>query len=270
MGTKYASWGRILKDATERAQVSVSAVALGKDRGQSVGIGASGDKTLLADKEAEDVLIGALLKIKGLRVLSEEAGRRGDSRAKLLAVIDPLDGSSNFERGIPFYCTSVAIAEGSSLKDVTFAMVRDLVTGDVYSATEGGGAKKNGRNIRTSNTTSLSESVVGIDLNRTTLRITRGLSPLVTSARNVHYGANALELCYVAEGRLDAMVDVRGLMRVTDFAGAYLICKEAGATVTSSDGESLDVPLDLATRFSYVVSANLSVHERILSRLSEL
>ncbi len=258
-------WGKLLEDATERVQYSVSTIALGRNRGLIVGTGASGDKTLLADKKAEEELVRALLKVEGLKVLSEEAGERGDPRAKLLAIVDPLDGSSNFERGIPFYCTSVSIAEGSSLGDIAYGIVRNLVTGEVYSATRGGGATKNGKRIKTSRVKSPGKAVVGVDLSRTKASLVSGLARLVVSVnRQVHYGANVLELCYLAEGRIDAFVDMRERMRITDFAAGYLIAKEAGATITDPGGSELRPSFDLKERFSYVAAANAVLHKRIL------
>ncbi|HEV2225658.1 MAG TPA: inositol monophosphatase family protein, partial [Nitrososphaerales archaeon] len=220
------------------------------------------------DKKAEDVLIGALDKVRGVRVLSEEAGQVGDSKGKLLAVIDPIDGSSNFERGIPFYCTSVAIADGSSHRDVFFGIVRNLVSGEVYTATKGEGARKNGKKIRTSKILELSKAVAGIDISRARQGTLKQLLPLMGRiSRQVHYGANALELCLMAEGKTDAFVDLRGRMRTVDFAAAQLIASEAGGVVSSPKGEDLRFSMDLRCRFSFVASSNMELHRRILEYL---
>ena len=80
----------------------------------------------------------------------------------------------------------------------------------------------------------------------------------------MHLGANALELCLLAEGRIDAFVDVRGKIRITDFAAAYLIASEAGAKITDADGKKLRPEFDLGHRFSFVASANPSLHKEIL------
>lgn len=265
MSTGKVSWVRLLTDASERVQRSVSAVALSGDRARVLGRGASGDETLLADKLAEDELFEALSGIKEMEVLSEEAGAEGNLRSELLALIDPLDGSSNFKRGIPFYCTSVAISEGKTLKGVSFGLVRNLVNGDVYAAEKGKGATKNGRRICTSRAKTPAESVVGIDLSRAAPSLVAALARLVAGVgRQVHYGANALELCYLAEGRIDAFVDLREKMRITDFAAGYLIAKEAGATVTGPGGAKLDPAFDLEHRFSHVTAANVTLHKKIL------
>ena len=264
-----SDWTDLLSDATERVRRSVSEVAAGKDRRLIVGTGAAGDKTLLADRRAEEELLSVLLRVDGLRVLSEEAGHRGDSKANLIAVVDPLDGSANFERGIPFYCTSVAIADGPTIQDVFFGILRNLVTGDVYVSEKGKGAKKNGDAIRTSSLLALSESVAAMDLSMAPVELLRGLSPLLSRVkRQVHYGANALELCYLAEGRIDAFVDLRKRMRITDFAAGCLIATEAGALITDERGQDLSWKLNLSARAACVASANAGLHDQILKLLA--
>lgn len=260
---------KALVEATEKVRDTVAARAARGGRGRSVGVGAAGDSTILADKEAEDVLLKALEPF-GARVLSEEAGMTGDPKGGVLAVVDPLDGSSNFERGVPFYCTSVAMVEGRRLEDVTLGVIRDLVRGDIYIARRGKGATKNGKRIRTSSTTKPSDAVVGIDISRSTPQLVSRLAGLASGVkRQTHYGANALELCYVADGRIDAFVDLRGKMRITDFAAAYLIAKEAGAELTDERGGKLVPHFDLDHRFSFVASANQRLHGEILRLCGE-
>lgn len=256
-------WEKVLKIATDRVRRKILPLARGEDRGRRVGVGAAGDDTIYADQVAENELLRGLR--KRAKVLSEEAGTLEHARSATLAIVDPLDGSSNFEHGIPFYCTSVAIAEGSSVDDVRVGVVRDLVTGDVYTAVRGGGARKNGRRIHTSKTEDISQAVAGVDLSRGGAEMARRLAPLLGAARRqVHFGANALELCYMAEGRTDAFVDLRGKIRITDTAAAFLIAEEAGATITEADGGTLEPVFDLAHRFNFVASANPALHRQIL------
>ncbi len=258
-----SDWEELLTDASARVRAKVSALDLAGGR-TAVGIGASGDKTLLADKAAEDVLLGTLAE-GGVRILSEEAGLKGEIGAQTLAVIDPLDGSSNYERGIPFYCTSVAIVDGESLDGITIGVVRDLVSGDVFVGRRGKGATKNGRPVRVSGTTKTADAVLGIDLSRSPADGVIGLAPLVSGVRRqVHFGANALELCYLADGRIDAFVDLRGKIRITDFAAAYLIAVEAGAVFTGVDGGEVRPAFNLEHRFGFVASANKTLHKEIL------
>jgi myo-inositol-1(or 4)-monophosphatase len=266
MNDRKVAWRKLLSEAADRADDAVEEVRAKGDRTTSVGAGASGDKTLLADREAERAFLETLSGVHGLRLLSEEAGEVGDKRSKNLAVLDPLDGSSNFERGIPFYCTSVGVTSDGSLAGIFVALVRDLARGDVFYAEKGKGAWKNWKPIRTSPVTELSQAVAGVDLSRTTTEKAETLAPLLASVRRqVHFGACALELCLLAEGKIDAYVDTRGAIRVTDFAGAYLIAREAGAVITSDTGAELDPRMDLSSRFGFVASANPSLHWKLLA-----
>ncbi len=258
-------WEGILSDATRRARTAVARVADDGERTKKLGRGASGDTTLLADSEAEKELLSALLSVPGVRVLTEEAGEVGQPAAPFTAIVDPLDGSSNFERGIPFYCTSVAVTSDGTLGGVFVAAVRDLVRGDFFYAERGKGARKNGKAIRTSSVGELGLAVAGIDLSRATQEKVGRLAPLLTSVkRQVHFGASALELCFLAEGKMDAYVDVREKMRVIDFAGGYLIAKESGASITSDSGGTLSPRVDLNSRFSFIASANPELHAEFL------
>ena len=265
------SWKELLTEASERVMRITMEIEGGKSRSRVVGRGAAGDDTLLADKKAEAVWIEALSAVPGLGILSEEAGPTGDPKASSLAVLDPLDGSSNFERRIPFYCTSVAIVEGTRFEAVSHALVRNLMTGDIYYAEKGKGSTKNGKRIRTTLGTDLGSAVAGIDLSRskeaTTVRVARLLPSI---RRQVHFGANALELCLVAEGKIDAFIDIRGRLRVVDFAAARLIAEEAGAVTTLVGGGHAASPITLEGRFSLIASANQGLHREILSALGKL
>lgn len=268
MNAKDVSWKSMLTKVTKEVQKSVSALAMEDNRGLAIGIGASGDKTLLADKKAEEELSRALLQVEGVKVLSEESGDIGDPRNRTLAVVDPLDGSSNFESGLPFYCTSVAIVQGHNLAGVRLAVVRNLVNGDIYFAAKGEGASKNGRRIHTTKGIKLSESVLDVDLSGASGTVIAGIVPLLARARRVlHYGANALELCLLAEGKIDAFVDVRKRMRITDLAGGYLIAREAGAAISLIREPRSARELSLKTRFSLVASANESFHRVVMNEI---
>ena len=268
MNSVDATWKKLLAEATGKVRRSVSTVTASGARGLVVGTGASGDKTLLADLKAEEELSKALLRVEGVKLLSEEAGNIGDPRSRTLFVIDPLDGSSNFERGLPFYCTSVALVEGQGLRGVRLAMVRNLVNGDVYFAAKGKGALKNGKRISTTEGGKLGKSVLDADLSGTSGALIAGLVPVLAgSKRVVHYGANALEMCLLAEGKIDAFVDARGRMRVTDIAGGYLIAREAGAIISLTREPRSAPELSLDTRFSLIASANQSLHRAIVRAL---
>jgi myo-inositol-1(or 4)-monophosphatase len=83
-----------------------------------------------------------------------------------------------------------------------------------------------------------------------------------------HFGANALELCYVADGTIDAFIDIRGKLRTTDVAAASLIIREAGGILTTPEGRPLDSELDPKQKVEFIAAANGEVHQRILRLIS--
>lgn len=261
-------WRATLEAATGDAQEAVSKVASSRQRSSSVGVGASGDLTLLADRQAEKAILGPLSKIPDTRIVSEEAGDIGPRDAARVAIVDPLDGSSNYQRGVPFYCSSVGVVEGRTLSSLKHALIRDLVNGDVYFAEKGRGASRNGKSIRTSTVKSLGAAVAGIDVSRAPASVVRSLAGLVSSVgRQVHFGANALELCLLAEGKIDVVVDVRGRARLVDVAGGLLIAGEAGAVISTPRGSPLNPRLSSGSRFDFVASANEELHRLVLREL---
>jgi len=121
------------------------------DREPVVGRGVGGDDTTVVDQEAESAVVRRLEALAGrgisFRLVSEELGERsyGDEDSPWRVVVDPIDGSLNAKRGLPFYCISIAFADGPALSDVAFGYVRDFGSGEEWVATRGGGATVNGR-----------------------------------------------------------------------------------------------------------------------------
>jgi len=109
--------------------------------------------------------------------------------------------------------------------------------------------------------------LVGLDLNSYKVKeIAPQLTDLIQKTKHIrHFGANALELCYVADGTTDAFIDIRGKLRTTDLAAAFLIVKEAGGTVTTPAGDALDVKLDPKQKIKFIASGNTQIHKTILS-----
>jgi fructose-1,6-bisphosphatase/inositol monophosphatase family enzyme len=180
---------------------------------------------LAADAAALPLLHGA-----GLAVLSEESGHTGPSESGLLAVIDPVDGSTNAHRGIPFYATSICVldAEGPLL-----GLVVNQATGVRYEAVRGAGARRDGRAVAPSGCTSVSSAIVGISG-------FPGCRPGWAQFRAL--GAAALEFCAVAEGLLDAYAAVGGsTLFGWDYLAGMLVCHEAGAVTVERDGADLVV-----------------------------
>ena len=147
------------------------------------------------------------------------------------------------------------------------ALVSDILRNITYTARRGKQAYRNGQKISPSAESSLEEAVVGIDLGTPKSEdvALKFISLLRKTKHLRHLGANALEICYVADGTTDAFIDVRGKLRVTDVAAAYLILLEAGGIMTTLDEEELDVPLTPTQTVSFVATNNRHLHGVIRS-----
>jgi myo-inositol-1(or 4)-monophosphatase len=144
--------------------------------------------------------------------------------------------------------------------------VADLFHDTTYTAQEGEGAYRDGERIWSSAIVSLEEAVIGLDLNTYKVKeVAPQLTDLIRETKHIrHFGANALELCYVAEGLTDAFVDIRGKLRTTDVAAGFLILREAGGTITTPEGHALDVKLDPQQKIKFIASGNTQIHKTIL------
>jgi len=234
-----------------------------------LGMGAGGDPIKKVDLAAESAIVSTLRKHEiTFTLISEESGvvEYGESPSQCYVTVDPIDGTTNLMRGAPFYATSIAVSTEATLTKVHTALVTDLFHGTTYTAQKGVGAYKDDRRIRPSTSTLIEEAVVGIDLNSYRIqKIVPRLTKLVGKINHVrHFGANALELCYVADGTIDAFIDIRGKLRTTDMAAAWLIIREAGAIMTTPEGKPLRAKLDPAQKVQFIATANQKMHRKII------
>jgi myo-inositol-1(or 4)-monophosphatase len=235
-----------------------------------LGKGAGGDPMKPIDLAAEKAIVEILRQHDvSFTLISEESGVKefGEESKQCYVTVDPIDGTTNLVRGLPFYASSIAISTTPALSAVFAALVTDLFHDTTYTALEGKGAYRDGKKITPSALTSLEEAVIGLDLNSYKVKeIAPQLTSLIQKTKHIrHFGANALELCYVADGLTDAFVDIRGKLRVTDMAAGFLIVKEAGGTITAPDGPALDVKLDPKQKIKFIASGNKQMHKTILS-----
>jgi len=233
------------------------------------GIGAGGDVIKKIDLAAENALIQTL-QDHGVSctLISEEIGTKGigSNPSSFYLTTDPLDGTTNAVRGAPFMAISLAVSKRPYLKDVETALVCDPVHDITYTAERGEGAFRNHERIQSSSTTSLEEeAVVGVDFNTLKMReLMPRLIPLLEKTKHLrHFGADALEICYVADGTTDAFIDIRGKLRVTDIAAAYLILREAGGIMVAPEGNELNVALDATQRVAFIAAANRTFYAKI-------
>ncbi len=264
------SWLEILVQCKNMIRKQIGPLLETLDQPQpDLGIGAGGDPISKIDLVAENAIVGTL-RGQGFSftLISEESGVReyGENPRECYITVDPIDGTTNLMRRVPFYATSMAVSEKPFLKDVHSALVADLFHGVTYTAQKGKGSFRDNRTISPSGNALLEEAVIGVDLNSYKVeRIVPRLTGLIKKTKHIrHFGANALELCYVADGTTDAFIDIRGKLRTTDVAAACLILKEAGALLTTSDGKPLDAGLDPKQKVEFIAAANAEMHRTIL------
>jgi myo-inositol-1(or 4)-monophosphatase len=264
-------WLQILISCKENVKESIRPhlKTLGEPQ-PDLGTGAGGDPIKPVDLAAEKAIVEVLQQHGvSFTLISEESGVKefGDNPAQYYVTVDPIDGTNNLVRRIPFYATSIAISAKPALSTVCAALVADLARDTVYTALEGKGAHRDGQKISSSKLASLDEAMIGLDLNSYRAKeIAPKLTALIQKTKHIrHFGANALELCYVADGITEAFVDIRGKLRTTDMAAASLIVKEAGGTLTTPEGGTLDVKLDPKQMVTFIASGNTQIHKAILS-----
>ena len=175
---------------------------------------------------AADEAATAALRDGGLRVLSEESGlEAGDGP---VAVLDPVDGSTNASRGIRYFATSICVVEGGA---AVAAVVHDHGNGERFEAMNGGGAYRDGTRLARKEEQPLRSAVVGVN----------GQAPGWGGWAQVRtLGAAALELCAVAAGRLDGYIDFSASgLGSWDYLGGLLVCRETGVDVADGLGRDL-------------------------------
>ncbi len=189
------------------------------------------------DQAAEQAVIEILLKaFPDHAILAEESGVQGKS--DYVWVIDPLDGTTNFIHGFPQYCVSIGLKHKGA---VTQAVVYDPGRNELFTATRGHGAFLNDRRMRVSKRTHLAESLIGTGF---PFRELKNMSGYVATLRKVmaqsvgvrRAGAAALDLAYVAAGRLDGFWEIG--LSPWDMAAGSLLIQEAGGLVSDFDGEA--------------------------------
>jgi len=271
--TQQSRWQQILIQCKNNIQKHISPLLKTLNQPQpNLGIGAGGDPIKQIDITAEDSIINTIKKHEiSFTLVSEESGVKeyGKTPHKHYVTVDPIDGTTNLIRGIPFYATSIAVSTKPVLNTVHSALVADLIHGTTYTAQKGGGAYRNNQKITPSTNTSIERAVVGMDLNTYKIQeIAPQLTGLIQKTKHIrHLGANALELCYVADGTTDAFIDIRRKLRTTDMAAAWLIIKEAGANITTLEGKPLNVKLDPKQKVAFIATSNQKIHKTILKNL---
>jgi myo-inositol-1(or 4)-monophosphatase len=228
------------------------------------------DVTRKLDMYAEQALDKAIVDERIVaRVISEEIGERiipAGGRPEYTLLLDPVDGSNNVVAGIPYFCTSLALSrktDGATFADVDAAAVSSHCCGTFYAA-KGQGAFTDGRKIspvrREGKPTYAIYSYGSGAIPGGLIALQEDEDCIVRTM-----GSIALDICMVARGSFDAVVDTRFKISGYDFMGAALILREAGGHICRTDGPSIDVlPLN-ASGVSIIAASNQGFLDRLLT-----
>lgn len=268
-------WIAACRAAADAAQVGIDELASRSERERAVGRGEGGDETVAVDDVAEAAVMAELSRLHAggldFTVISEELGRHefGDGVSDVHVVVDPVDGSANAKRGIPFYALSIAIAAGPQMGDVELGYVIDFGSGEEWTAIRGQGAALNGLPLGDEKPKEEVE-LLSLEATRSSL-VAEHLPALVEVAERLRImGSCALSLCHFAAGRVDAVCTLRPI-RSVDIAAAQLLVSEQKLPLTLTDGTPLAVaPLDLSYHSRVVAAAREDTCEHLARTLRRI
>jgi myo-inositol-1(or 4)-monophosphatase len=246
-------WLGFCRRAAGAARDAVQAYATTAERGVETGRGEGGDTAYVIDRAAEDAIFAEIEALgEPVTAVSEERGEiqiagGGDVRI----VIDPVDGSLNAKRGLPFACVSIAIASGARMGDVEIGWVAELDPrisegdeprpGRDWWAVKGEGAFRDGEPLPRLQPGTL--EVLGLETARPELVAAAASSIEAVQARRIRaLGSVAMTLCLVAAGQLDGMLSLRPI-RSVDAAAAQLLVTEVGGAVAFPAADDLSLEM---------------------------
>jgi len=232
------------------------------EREPIVGAGEGGDETTAIDAAAERVILARFAE-EDVRIVSEEVGVKGDGRWTV--VVDPIDGSMNAKRGIPFFSISIAVADGDTMDDVFFGYVHDFGSGEEWTATRGGGAFLHGEPLVDLPKDEL--EILSFEAT-TTAYVADNAARFTGLAHRLRVmGSLAVTLCHLAAGRVDGVVSLKPA-RSVDIAAAQLLVRERGFAIELPDDPPIgNAPLDLIGRSRVVAAGNAELCRKLAEAL---
>jgi myo-inositol-1(or 4)-monophosphatase len=260
-------WLTTCRAAVEDVRAVLAELPARSDREPVVGAGMGGDETTAIDAAVERAVV-ARFDTAGddFTLVSEELGVRPGADSTWV-VLDPIDGSINAKRGLPFFSLSVAVADGGTMGDVAFGYVYDFGTGEEWTAERGGGAKLNGAPLAGEPPKDRIE-ILALEATRTDL-VARHTPPLVGLVHRLRvFGSLAISLCHLADGRVDAVCSLKAA-RAVDIAAAQLLVREQGYAIDLFEDAPFEAaPLDLQGRSRVVAAGTPELCAQVATALS--
>lgn len=251
----------MLEAAVEAARAG--ALVVRRHPGRAVGFKGAVDLVTEVDVACEEAIRGALERATpGVPVLAEEGGGAWFGQTRW--IVDPLDGTTNFVHGFPFYCVSIGLEDAGR---VVAGVVYDLVHDRLFRASRGGGAWLEERRLAVSTCTDLDRALMASGFaydrrERAALYLRFVQRMLERSQGFRRTGSAAMDLTLVALGQLDGFWEFN--LKPWDVAAGWLLVEEAGGKVTDVGGG----PLDLAR--PHVVATNGRIHDQVISAFADL
>jgi myo-inositol-1(or 4)-monophosphatase len=256
MEPQSSSWMRMLEEMVSRIKYNVTKVYSKKHV-----LSVSNFKNLL-DLQAQEAII-TILEIYDVsaKLISEEGDELfGDGEYTIIA--DPLDGTTNMARGLPPAVSAILVSETDRLSGSVASIIMNLFSGDVYKAERGRGAFQNDNPIHSAQYIPLKNALLSLDISKNPrLKSTSKLIKYNEHIRGL--GCSAMSLCYVADGTLDAHVDIRGILRNTDVAAALMILKETGGIYSINGEKGTDLDLSKMNTFELIAASNEAILDEI-------
>jgi len=262
-------WLSLCRDCVADIDLVLAELPTRTEREPVLRSGEGGDDTTAIDAAAEDAVVTRLAALESdFLLVSEELGERVfGAGGPIRVVVDPIDGSVNAKRGIPYFSLSIAVAEGPAMGDVVFGYVYDFGAREEWTASRGAGAMLDGATLSTPGPKDPIE-ILSFEATTTAFVADKAQALLGIAERLRVMGSLALSLCHLAGGRVDAVCSLKPA-RAIDIAAAQLLVRERGFAIELFEAPPfVAAPLDLRGRSRIVAAATPALCAEIAAALS--
>ena len=261
-------WLAVCREAVADVRDVLAELPTRVEREPIVRMGVGGDETTTIDHEVERVVIARLTERLGdYMLVSEEIGEVVAGEGRPWLVLDPIDGSLNAKRGLPYFCLSLAVAEGPVMRDVVFGYVYDFGSGEEWTARRGEGAWLDGEPLGAVRPKDEIE-LLAFEATLASSIAEKAANVVGLAYRLRVMGSLALALCNLAAGRLDGVCSLKAA-RSVDIAAAQLLVREVALAIDLFEHPPFDdAPLDLEARSRVVAAGTPELCARLAAALA--
>ena len=262
-------WLEVCREAVGDIKAVLAELPTRVEREPVLATGEGGDDTTAIDAAAETAVVHRLEALdENFTLVSEELGERVfGSGTPWRVVVDPIDGSLNAKRDIPFFSLSLAVADGGAMGDVVFGYVYDFGSGEEWTAERGRGAFLNGARLGAVRPKDTIE-ILSFEATTTAEVADKAAAMVGTAYRLRIMGSLALSLCHLAAGRVDAVCSLKPA-RSVDIAAGQLLVRECGLAIDLLEESPFEAaPLDLIGRSRVVAAGTTELSRKLAEALT--